>query len=142
MKYIKIYELFRTTNSEEMSKKMSLVFSILKTEHSWNFRSLKDYDIYKKNWICKVCDLPIGIKIYEKFSNLRYVNYLRITFLDMNIPDSYYSDINSRIRGRIDSHIDENKRCFSLLIDDCESEDIADDIDLVLSTIQNYLDGL
>ena len=53
MKYIKIYELFRQWMPEDLMKKVSLVFSILKTEYNWNFRTLKD-DIYKKSWICLI----------------------------------------------------------------------------------------
>ena len=141
MKYIKIYELFRQWMPEDLMKKVSLVFSILKTEYNWNFRTLKD-DIYKKSWICLINKRPIEIKISEIFSNLKYINYLEINFLDLDIPSEYYYNIIDMINLKSFKK-DYSKRVkrITISIDDIDSEDIADDINIILSIIQDYLDN-
>ena len=141
MKYIKIYELFRQWMPEDLMKKVSLVFSILKTEYNWNFRTLKD-DIYKKSWICLINKRPIEIKISEIFSNLKYINYLEINFLDLDIPSEYYYNIIDMINLKSFKK-DYSKRVkrITISIDDIDSEDIADDINIILLIIQDYLDN-
>ena len=141
MKYLKLYELFRQWMPEELMKKVSLVFSILKTEYNWNFRTLKD-DIYKKSWICLINKRPIEIKISEIFSNLKYINYLEINFLDLDIPSEYYYNIIDMINLKSFKK-DYSKRVkrITISIDDIDSEDIADDINIILLTIQDYLDN-
>ena len=141
MKYLKLYELFRQWMPEELMKKVSLVFSILKTEYNWNFRTLKD-DIYKKSWICLINKRPIEIKISEIFSNLKYINYLEINFLDLDIPSEYYYNIIDMINLKSFKK-DYSKRVkrITISIDDIDSEDIADDINIILLIIQDYLDN-
>lgn len=142
MKYLKLYELFRQWMPEELMKKVSLVFSILKTEYNWNFRTLKD-DTYQKSWICLINERPIEIKISESFSNLTYKNYLEIRFLDLDIPSEYYYNIIDMINlESLKKEYSKRMKRITILIDDIDSEDIADDINIILLTIQDYLDNL
>lgn len=142
MKYLKIYELFRQWMPDDLMSKISLVFSILKTEHDWSFRSLKD-DIYNRSWVCIINERPIGIRVSEHFYNLRYTNYLEVNFLDRDIPKEYYSDINNLISVKsLLKEYSKKMNCIAISIDDIDSEDIADDINVILLTIQSYLDDL
>ena len=128
-------------DARRFNEKVSLVFSILKTEYNWNFRTLKD-DIYKKSWICLINKRPIEIKISEIFSNLKYINYLEINFLDLDIPSEYYYNIIDMINLKSFKK-DYSKRVkrITISIDDIDSEDIADDINIILLIIQDYLDN-
>jgi hypothetical protein len=144
MRNLKTYELFRQWTPSELMSKVSLVFSILKTEHGWNFRTLKD-DIHKKSWICLVNEKPIEIKLSEHFSNLTYSNYLELRFLDLDIPKEYYSDIVDMLSGKIKSlleHHSKRMKCIAISIDNIDSEEISDDINTILLFIQDYLDNL
>lgn len=142
MRYLKMYELFRQWMPEDLMKKIILVFSILKTEYNWNFRTLKD-NIYEKSWIGLVNERPIEIRISEEFSNLTYKNHLQIKFLDLDIPSEYYSDIIDMINLKsLMKEYSKRLNRITISIDDIDSDDIADDINTILLTIQDYLDNL